>query len=93
MCHSGVIDFDMLALSSSCFQPRLNFVWWRGISPLRMMGYDEDWEKFWNDLDRIVDKIGNGYGLCNLGDLSQLVGSRVKVDVTGAFGYGRRVVE
>ena len=32
-------------------------------------GDDEERERFWNDLDRIVDRVGNEYRLCPLGDL------------------------
>ena len=27
----------------------------------------EERERFWNDLDRVKDKVGNGYRLCVLG--------------------------
>ena len=29
----------------------------------------EEREKFWNDLDRVADRVGNGYRLCVLQDL------------------------
>ena len=39
----------------------------------------EEKERFWNDLDMIVDRVGNGYRLCVLGDLNGCVGDRLKV--------------
>ena len=59
----------------------------------------EEKERFWNDLDMIVDRVGNGYRLCVLGDLNGCVGDRLKVGTTGGFGIPgenancRRVVE
>ena len=31
----------------------------------------EERERFWNDLDRVVDRIGNGHRLGVLGDLNE----------------------
>ena len=31
---------------------------------------DEERDRFWNDMDRILDSVGNGYRLCILGDLN-----------------------
>ena len=28
----------------------------------------EEINRFWNDLDRILDRVGNGYRLCIVGD-------------------------
>ena len=45
-----------------------------------------------------MDKVGNGYRLCLLGDLNGWVGDRVRVGITGTFGVpgendnGRRVI-
>ena len=50
---------------------------------------NEDGEKFWNDFNRIVDILGNGYRLCVVGDLSGWNGDRVRTGVTGAFGAPR----
>ena len=30
----------------------------------------EEKERLWNDLDKVVDRIGNEYRLCVLGDLT-----------------------
>ena len=55
-------------------------------------------EKFWNDLNRFVYKVGNGYRLCLLGDLNRWIRDRVRAGKTAAFGVPRvngngRVVE
>ena len=39
-------------------------------------GQVEERERFWNDLDRVVERVGNGYKLCVLGDLNGWVGDR-----------------
>ena len=50
-------------------------------------------------MDRIMDKVGNGYRLCVLGDLNVWIGDRVRAGITGAFGVpgenknGRKGVE
>ena len=59
----------------------------------------EERERFWNDMDRIVDRVGNWYKLSVMGDLNGSIGYRVRTSITGAFGVpgendnGRRVVE
>ena len=56
-------------------------------------------DRFWNDMDRILDRVGNGYRSCILGDLNGWIGHRTRAVITGAFGVpgennnGRRVVE
>ena len=49
------------------------------------MGYGpsedgEERDKFWNDMDRILDRIKNGYRWCILGD-------RTRGGITGSFGF------
>ena len=62
-------------------------------------GICKERERFWNDMDRVVDRVGYGYRLCMLGDLNGWIGDRVRISITGAFGVsgenknGRRVVE
>ena len=62
-------------------------------------GIGEERERFWNDMDKTMDRVGNGYRLCVMGDLNGWVGDRVRAGITGAFGVpgenenGRRVVE
>ena len=43
-------------------------------------------DRFWNDMDRILDRVGNGYRLCILGDLKRRIEDRTKANITGAFG-------
>ena len=62
-------------------------------------GIGEERERFWDDMDRTVDRVGNGYILCVLGDLNGKVEYMVRANLTGAFRVpgdnekGRRVVE
>ena len=46
---------------------------------------DEERERFWNDLDRVMDRVDNGFRLCALGDLNGWVGDKVRVGITAAF--------
>ena len=61
-------------------------------------GETEERERFLNELDRVLDRIGNGYKLCVLGDLNGWIGYRLRVGITSAFGVsgdndnGRRVI-
>ena len=48
-------------------------------------GHGEESDRFWNDMDRTLDRVRNGYRLCMLGDLNELIGDRVRADITGAF--------
>ena len=43
-------------------------------------GIGEKRERFWNDTDRTMEKVGNGYRLCMLGDLNGWIGDRVRAD-------------
>ena len=62
-------------------------------------GDGEERDRFWNDMDRILDRLGNGYRLCIPGDLNGWIGNRTRAIITGASGVpgesdnGRRVVE
>ena len=62
-------------------------------------GNGEERERFWNGLDRTVDRVGNGYRLCVLRDLKGWIGDRVRTGITFSLGVlrendnGIRVVE
>ena len=62
-------------------------------------GIGEERERFWNEMGRTVDRVGNRYRLCLLGDLNGWFGDRVRAGITDAFEVpgenknGRRVVE
>ena len=43
-------------------------------------------KKFWNDLNKVVDRIGNGNRLCALVDLNGWVIDSMKEGITVAFG-------
>ena len=68
-----------------------------GYGPNERIG--EERERFWNDMDRTMDRVGNGYRLCVLGDLNGWIRDRVRADITGDFGFpvgrenGRRMME
>ena len=55
------------------------------------MGYGpnedgEERDRFWNDMDRILDRVWNGYRLCILGYLYGWIGDRTRADIAGTFG-------
>ena len=62
-------------------------------------GDGEERDKFWNDMERTLNSIGNGYRLCILKDLNEGIGDRTRTSLTSAFGVpgenynGKRVVE
>ena len=62
-------------------------------------GDGEERDRFWNDIDRTLDSIGNSYRLFILGDLNRWMGDRTRAGIIVAFGVprendnGRRVVE
>ena len=44
---------------------------------------DEKRYRFWNDMERTLGNIWNGYRLCIPGDLSRWIGDRTRAGVTG----------
>ena len=62
-------------------------------------GEGEERVRLWNDVDRNLDSVGNGYKLYIMGDLNEWIGDRTRAGITGAFGVpgenenGRRMVE
>ena len=49
----------------------------------------EERNRFRNDLDRNMDRVGNEYRLGVLRDLSRWIGDRVRAGITGSFGVPR----
>ena len=49
-------------------------------------GTGEEREMFWNDMERTMDTLGNGYRLCKLEDLNRWIGDRVRPSINGTFG-------
>ena len=58
----------------------------------------EERDRFWNDMNRTLDSVRNGYRLCILQVLNGRIGDRTRAGITSAFGVpkekdsGRRVV-
>ena len=46
----------------------------------------EEWGRLWNNMDRILDRVGNGYRLCILRDLNGWIGDGMRPGITAAFG-------
>ena len=54
-----------------------------GYGPNEAEGEERD--RFWNDMDRNLDSVENGYRLCILGDLNGWMGDRTGARITGPF--------
>ena len=48
-------------------------------------GEAEEKQRFWNELDRFIDRLGNEYRLCVLGDQNGWDGDRLRAGITGGF--------
>ena len=98
--HSAMVNFG-------CVSSRILWIKFKfsRINVCGVVGYGpnegdvEERERFWNDMVRTVDTVGNGYRLCIMRDLNRWVVDKTRAGITGAFGVpgeidsGRRVVE
>ena len=63
----------------------------RGIKVCVVVGYGpnegnaKERDRFWDDMDRTLDSVGNGYRLCILGDLNGWVGDGTRVGITDQY--------
>ena len=70
VCHSAVVDFG--CVSSRTLWIKYKF---SKVKVCLVVGYvpnegdGEERNRFWNDMNRTLDSVGNGYRLCILGDL------------------------
>ena len=83
--HSAMIDFGWVSSRILWIKFKLSRVKVSvvvGYGPNEGIG--EERERFWNGMDRNVDRVGNGYRLCVLGDLNGWIGDRVRASITGA---------
>ena len=72
MWHSAVIDFGCVSSRVLCLKfkfSRVKFCVVVEYGPSE--GNGEERDRFWNDIDRILNRVGNGYRLCILGDLNR----------------------
>ena len=94
--HRAVINFG-------CVSPRIHWIKFKfsRVKVCVVVGYgpNEERDRFWNDMDRAMDRPGNRYKLCILRDLYRWIDDRTRNGITSAFGVpgendkGRRVVE
>ena len=81
--QGAVIDF--WCVSSRILWIKLKF---SRVKVCEVVGYSpsegdgEERDRFWNDMDMTLDRVGNEYRLCILGDLNRWIGDRI----TGGFG-------
>ena len=55
-------------------------------------GDGEERDRFWNDMDRTLNSVRNGYRLCMLGDLNGRIGNRTRAGITGALEFQERMI-
>ena len=55
-------------------------------------GDGEEKDGFWNDMDRNLDNVGNGFRLCILGDLNRWIEDRTRAGITGALEFQERMI-
>ena len=70
--HSAVIDFGSVISQILWIKFKYSRVKARVVveyGPNEEIG--EERERFWNDMDRTMDRVGNGYRLCMLIDLNR----------------------
>ena len=53
---------------------------------------DEEIDKIWNNMDRILDRVGNGYRQCIQEDLNGWIGDSMRAGITGAFEFQERMI-
>ena len=56
-------------------------------------GDGEERERFWNDLDRIVVRVSNGYRLYVLGDLNEWIGDRVREGIVLLGFHDKMIID
>ena len=61
-----MLPLGYYGLSSSFHGLKLSL--WQCMAPLK--GEDKERERFWNNLERVLDRVVNGYRLSVLGDLN-----------------------
>ena len=69
--HSAVVNFGYA--SFRIMWVKFKFSWFKVCVVVGYISNEEDGEGrdgFWNDMDRNLDSVWNGYSLCILGDLS-----------------------
>ena len=88
VCHSALMDFG-------CVRSRIIWIKSRSsrVKVCVVVGYGpnegngKEMEGFWNELNRTVDRTGNGYRLCVMGNMNGWIGDRVRAGITDAFAF------
>ena len=99
--HSAVVGFECVSSRILWIESRFSRI---KICVVVVYGPNEEEDgeerdRSWNDMDRTVNSVGNGYRLCILGDQNGWIRDRTRAGITGAFGVpgendnGRRGVE
>ena len=90
---SAVVDFG--SVSSRILWIELKF---SGVKVCMVVGYSpnagdgEERNRFWNDMDKTLYGVENGYRLCILGDLNGWIGDRTRAGITILFEFQARMI-
>ena len=55
-------------------------------------GVVEERDRFWNDIERILYCVGNGYRLCMLRNLNGWIGYETRAGITGALEFQEKTI-
>ena len=69
--HSAVIDFGCVSYRIIGIKFKFSKVKVCVVVEYGSNEDDEERDRFWNGMDKILDRLGNGYRLCILGDLNR----------------------
>ena len=90
--HVAVIDFGCASSRILCIKDKFSKV---KVCVVVVYGTTEgnfeERENFWNYLDGVVDRVGNGYRLCLTGNLNGWDGDRVRVGITSVLKFGGKL--
>ena len=90
--HSAMVKFGF-------FSSRIHWIKFKfsRVKVYVVLGYGpnedgEERDRFWNNMDRTLNNVVNGYRLCILGDLNGWIRDRTRAGITGAFGVSRMII-
>ena len=89
--HSAVVKFG-------CVSSRILWIKFKfsRVKVFVVVGYgpnegDGEKKRFWNNMNRTLDSLGNGYRLCIMGDLNGWMG-RTRAGITGVLEFQKRII-
>ena len=85
--HSAMLDFGYASSRALCVNSKFSRAKICAVVVYGPTEKDvEGRERFWNNLNRVLDRLGNGYILCVVGNLNGCVGDRLRTGIIGGLG-------